>query len=106
MGAIAQIMAAISDDVGASLGAAGFPPLVAGKILVGPASIFEQTSPSRIIFVPTGSTFSMRDIYNRSNAAGAEERKRQNAMRAIPQEAMRFEVRCWASYGSGNAVDS
>ncbi len=102
---LASIMNAISNDVVASLAAAGYPALTAGKVLFGPASLYEQTAPPRILFVPLGSKFSSKDVSSRSNSASFEERKRENAMRSIGTESIEFAVHCWGAAPSTNLVD-
>jgi len=111
MGALATIIAAISEDVVAALADASYPPLTpdasgnAGAILVGSASTFEQTSPPRIIFEPIGSKFSAADWSSASSTLSTIERKAQNAMRTIAREDFAFNVRCWGASTTGVAVD-
>lgn len=107
MGAIAAIIADISDDVVAALAAAGYPALAvdasgnAGAILVGPAKAFEQAAPPRIVFEPTGSKFSTADYASSSATLTTLERRNQKALRTIAAEDMAFNVRCWGSSDSG-----
>ncbi len=111
MGAIATIVAAISEDVVAALAAAGYPPLtpdasgVAGKILVGSAANYETTAPPRIIFEPKGSKFSAAQYSSASSSLDTLERRNQNALRTIAAEDLNFIVRCWGSAGTTDPVD-
>ena len=111
MGAIATIIAAISEDVVAKLAAASYPPLtpdasgVAGKILVGTAANFENTSPPRIIFEPKGSKFSTAEYASASHTLSTLERRNQNALRTIAAEDLSFDVRCWGAAGTSDPVD-
>ncbi len=98
-GPLSTIIKAISDDVILSLAAASFPPLVDGAILVGTAAQYEQSSPPRIIFEPTGSKFSGMEYYSASAMLETDERKHENAMRTIAAENVQFNVRCWGSAG-------
>jgi hypothetical protein len=110
-GPISTIITTLSDEVVARLAAASYPPLCpdasgnAGRILVGRAAQFEQAAPPRIIFVPLGSAFSTRDIYSRAQTYNAAERREQNAQRAIAQEALGFEVRCWGQSDPPHPTD-
>jgi len=97
MGAIRSIVERISDEVVDRLADAGYPPLTDGRILFGLAAVHENSRPPRIIMEPVGSAFSMRDIYSASAVAATQERREQNAQRAIEQEAMQFAVRFWGA---------
>jgi hypothetical protein len=111
VGALAQIITAISDNVVAMLAAAAYPPLTprvdgsVGAILVGTEALFEQAAPPRIIFEPKGSKFSQREYYSASNAIVTVERQREAAMRTIASEDVMFDVRCWGAANTGNPVD-
>jgi hypothetical protein len=111
MGALATIIGAISDDVVEALAAASYPPLTRdasgkpGRILVGTAEVFEQSSPPRIIFEPVGSKFAAGEYYSASSALGTTERKNQAAMRTIAAENISFSVRCWGAAGTNDPVD-
>lgn len=110
-GVLSTIIGVISADVVAALASAGYPPLTpdqsgnAGAILVGPASIFEQTSPPRIIFEPKGSKFSGSEYASNSASLSTLERRNQKAVRTIASEDVMFDVRCWGAAGTGNPVD-
>lgn len=54
------LVQAISSDVVARLATAGLPPLVDGKVFIGPEHSWENSAPPRIVMVPTGSTFTAR----------------------------------------------
>ena len=71
MPGIVALVSQISDDVVASLSAAGYPPLTDGAILLGRQYVFEASAPPRIIFIPMRSTFPAKDVYNRSTASSA-----------------------------------
>jgi len=111
MGALATIIAAVSEDVVAKLAAASYPPLTpdasgnAGKILVGTAANFENTSPPRIIFEPKGSKFSASDYASASASLSTLERRNQGALRTIAAEDIEFDVRCWGAAGTSDPVD-
>lgn len=106
MGALADIIKAISDDVVAKLAAAGYPPLVDGKIVVGTAAEFEQLAPPRIIFDPSpGSKFQTREWYSASTVAHTDERAKQGALRTIAGENIGFNVHCWGAAGTNDPVD-
>ncbi len=111
MGALASIITAISDDVVAALAAAGYPPLTpdqsggAGKILVGTAAAYEQTSPPRIIFEPKGSKFTPAEWSSSSATLSTQERKAQSKLRSIATEQISFTVRCWGAAGTSSPVD-
>lgn len=96
-GPLAQIIKRIGDDVVERLAAAGYPPLVNGTIDVGRVEQFAQGSPPRIIFTPTASKFSMRDVFSSSYSAMSDERREQKVQRAIESEDFTFEVTCWGA---------
>lgn len=110
-GALGTIIAAISEDVVAALAAAAYPPLTpdqsgnAGKILVGPAAAYEQTSPPRVIFSPVGSSFVSAEYSSASSTLTTLERRNQAAARTIAGEDISFEVRCWGAANTGDMVD-
>ena len=111
MGNLAVIVNAINDVLVAELLAGGYPALTPdqsgnpGKILVGTASAFEQSSPPRIILEPLGSDFSTGEYYSSSTEIWTEERRRQIATRALASEHMKFACRCWGAADTGNPVD-
>lgn len=112
MGALAVIIGAISDDVVAALAAASYPALTpdasgnAGRILIGPAALFEQSAPPRIIFEPSKSKFLGSEYASASRVLTTQERKNQNTLRTIGGEDISFIVRCWgAAPGSVNTAD-
>ncbi len=55
-----QLVQLISADVVPRLAAAGLPPLIDGAVLLGPEHTWENSSPPRIVMVPTGSEFKPR----------------------------------------------
>ena len=57
---IVALINAVSQDVTASLAAAGYPALVDGQILLGRQHQYEQSAPPRIIMTPVKSRFSAR----------------------------------------------
>ncbi len=111
MGALAEIIDTISDDVVAALALAGYPPLTvdqsgnAGAILVGPVAVYEQTSPPRIIFEPKGSKFVAAEYASNSAELDTLERRNQIAMRTIAGEDVMFDVHCWGAANTANPVD-
>jgi len=104
MPAIVDLVAAISDDVVASLAAAGYPALTDGAILLGGQHLFEQSAPPRIVFVPTRSTFGPRDPSNPAQVSGANlsEQQAQQLQRPIGTELVTFGVHVW---GQGATID-
>lgn len=110
-GALGTLIAAVSDDVVQALASAGYPALTpnqsggAGRILVGPAAAFEQTSPPRIIFEPKGSKFVAAEYASASANLDTLERQNQIAARTIAGEDIAFDVHCWGAAGTGNMVD-
>lgn len=106
MGLIAQIIAALSADVMLGLVAAGYPALTDGEIVVGPAAEYEQGTPPRIIFDPTGSKFVAAEYYSGgSTVIHTEERELQTAKRTIAGDNLQFQVHCWGAADSGVVVD-
>jgi len=111
MGALATIIAAISEDVVAALAAANYPPLTPdasgnpGQIFVGSASNYETTAPPRIIFEPMGSKFGGAEYASASASLSTLERRNQGAVRTIASEDIEFLVRCWGAAGTGLEVD-
>ena len=112
MGALSTIVTAVSDSVIAALAAAGYPPLVpdpdgtAGRILVGPAILFEQSRAPRIIFEPLGSELKAAEYSSASSTLDTEERRKQKAFKPVFSEHIAFNVRVWgAAPGSTNPLD-
>lgn len=96
MPGIKGLVSLISDNVVANLALAGYPALTEGKILLGRQYQAEQSSPPRIVFIPTGSAFSMKDVYNSSRGtAYTAEQLAQNLNPSIQTDSITFEVRCW-----------
>jgi hypothetical protein len=112
MGALATIIGAISDDVVAALDAASYPPLTpdasgnAGRILIGPATLFEQSAPPRIIFEPSKSKFLPAEYYSPSASLSTVERRNQASLRTIAGENISFVVRCWGAVPDAPGVNS
>lgn len=73
MPGLVALISAISDDVVAALAAAGKPPLVDGKIVIGRVKAEETSAPPRVIFTPRGSLFEPR-----SNPPNSSPRNPQN----------------------------
>jgi hypothetical protein len=71
--------------------------LTDGAILVGHEHIFEQSSPPRIVVVPTGSRFSAKSAYNRRQIGGppTPELLREWAQRTIATDRILLDVHCW-----------
>lgn len=96
MPGIVELVAAISADVVASLVIANYPPLVDGAILLGRQFQFEQSSPPRIIFIPTKSSFTMKDAATTARVGGyTAEQILQIRNRPIMSDNVTFEIRCW-----------
>jgi len=105
MAGVVGLVTAISNNVVAALAVAGYPALVEGKILLGRQHQAEATAPPRIMFIPMGSTFGAKDLYNVSNVANAQGNLSQLQQRSIQTEYVTFEVRCWAVYPGGASPD-
>lgn len=89
MPGIVALVSAISDDVIARLASANYPALTDGKILLGRQHQYEQSAPPRILFIPTVSNFSGKDVFN------STETSLQRQTRSILTDAITFEIRCW-----------
>jgi hypothetical protein len=106
LGPLPQVNALVglfSQEVIARLAARGMSPLVEGRILLGEVHQQEQTSPPRIIFVPTTDEFSdggapeMGGVANKTNLRNSVERRAQLAQKPIANDAQHFEVRVWGA---------
>jgi hypothetical protein len=95
MPGIVALVAAISNDVVAALSAASLPPLVDGAILLGSEHVAENSSPPRIVFVPTQSKFTNKNVKSPWTSTSAANRKVQNNYRAILTDEFTFDVQCW-----------
>lgn len=104
MGSLADFMTALSADVVSALAAGSYPPLVDGGILFGPARVYEQSRPPRIIVTPLSSQFSAPDLYSASATLGTTERRKQAVMKVQHTERVTFEVRCWGGDSAGSLV--
>lgn len=91
MALFAELMTALSADVVAALAAGGYPSLVDGAILFGPAHVFEHSRPPRVVVSPMGSKFGAPDLYPRT----ATERKKMVVLPVAHSETVTLEVRCW-----------
>jgi hypothetical protein len=89
-GVIETIVKAISDDLVAELAAAGYPPLVDGKIVVGPAHLDEHSSPPRVVFVPVDNKLGPKNLKNPTGDAATD--RAINAQRSLLSEWLTFEV--------------
>lgn len=90
-----NLVKAISDDVVAQLAAAGYPPLVESKILLGRQYLNQQGGAPRIVFVPLGSEFQDKD-QDFSPDVGTVASIRQQAQEpSIAKEWKIFEVHVW-----------
>ena len=95
MSFFAELLTAINADVIASLAAGGYPALVDGAILFGPARQFEQSAPPRIIIVPKDSEFGAPDLYPSALTIYSSDRKKATVMKVQHSERLSFDVRCW-----------
>jgi len=98
MPGIVAVVSAISSSVVAGLAAAGYPALTDGAILLGRQYQYEGSAPPRIVFIPTSSDFSAKDVYARQGVPTAA----QLTNRSILSDVISFEVRCWGSSPSGD----
>ena len=95
---ISDLVKAVSDAVVARLAALPTPiTLTDGAILCSRKHVFEQSSPPRIVFIPSHSRFSARDVSSASNVARAPsaEMKAEMLARAIATDTIAFVVQCW-----------
>ena len=104
MGSLADFMTALNADVVAALAAGSYPALVDGAILFGPARVYEQSRPPRIIVTPVSSAFGAPDLYSASATLGTTERRKQAVMKVQHSERITFEVRCWGGSDVGSLV--
>lgn len=104
MGQFADFMTALSADVVTALAAGGYPSLVDGGILFGPARVYEGSRPPRIIVTPLSSVFGAPDLYSASATLGTTERRKQAVMKVQHSERVTFEVRCWGGSDAGSLV--
>lgn len=104
MGLLSDFMAALNADVVAALAAGSYPSLVDGAILFGPARVYEQSRPPRVIVTPVSSKFSAPDLYSASATIGTTERRKQAVMKVQHTERITFEVRCWGGSDAGSLV--
>ncbi len=97
MGALADIIGAISTEVVRQLAAGGYPALVDGKIAVGTAAEFEQLAPPRIIFdLSPGSEFVPAEYYSGGSAViHTDERAKEGAQRSVAGDNVMITVHCW-----------
>jgi len=98
-GPTTSIVTQISDAVVTRLADAGYPPLVAGKILLGEQHVSENDSPPKVVFVPRSSRYGSKDITSAAPLLSATpytaEQLVQISNRPILTEEFTFEVRCW-----------
>lgn len=98
-GPTASIVSQISDAVVQRLVDAGYPPLVAGKILLGEQYLSENASPPKIVFVPQGSRYSSKDITSAAPLLQATpltaEQLIEISNRPVLTEEFTFAVYCW-----------
>jgi len=95
MPGLVDLVDLISDDVVTQLAASGYAPLVDGQILLGRQNQYEESAPPRIIFIPSTSAFTAKDVYDRSVAASDANRLAQQRNPSILTDSVTFEVRCW-----------
>lgn len=101
-----QLVTAISNDVQARMAAANLPPLVAGKVEIGPQHRpqWEHGAPPRIVMVPMSTSWKVSNPGDRNITipSNAEHHKMLSA-RAIWQETKLFEVHVWGvTYVNGS----
>jgi len=90
-----------SQELVARLAARGLPPLVDGRILLGGEHVLEQSSPTRVVFVPKGSDFKqagppeMGGTANKATIRTSVERRAQLAQRPIATDVTNYEVHVW-----------
>ena len=90
---VTQLISAISADVVARLAAANMQPLVDGAVLLGPQHVWENSSPPRIVFIPTISSF-----LDEAPSAGVAPNGSYETSISTPwiwQENKRFHVMVW-----------
>ena len=94
MAGIVGLISYLSTDVSARLAAAGYPPLVDGRILLGRQHVDEESAPPRIVFVPMSSSYGPKDAVSSPQRRPAENRA-QIAQRSRMTDLQRFEIHCW-----------
>lgn len=101
------LVSLLSDAVVARLAAGGYPPLIAGKILLGRQCLAENTSPPRIVMVPSVSHFSSKDVTAAlpllTSTPYTPERLVQLANRSVLTEEFTLEVHCWGTVADRSA---
>lgn len=103
MGTLATIIDKLYADIANQLSVAGYPPLVAGKILVGKAELFAQGAAPRVVFVPRGNRYVAPDFVR--SFRNDDERRKMMSMPAESNVMQRIDIHCWAAANTGNAVD-
>lgn len=96
---VVPLVQAISDAVVQRLSDAGYPPLLAGKILLGEQHLSENDAPPKIVFVPKESRFSSKDITSAIPLLSATpytaEQLVELSNRPVLTEEFTFAVQCW-----------
>jgi hypothetical protein len=98
-GPTTSIVTQISDAVVTRLADAGYPPLQAGKILLGEQHLNENDATPKVVFVPRSSRYSSKDITSAAPLLSATpytaEQLVEISNRPILTEEFTFEVHCW-----------
>lgn len=98
-GPTTSIVQAISDAVVQRLASANYPPLTAGKILLGEQHLATNVAAPKIVFVPSSSRYSSKDITSAVPLLIATpltpEQLVQISNRPVLTEHFTFEVHCW-----------
>lgn len=99
MPGIISLVNQIHTDVKAKLISAGYPYLNDndGYAFIGRQHVNESAAPNRIVYVPTGSKFGGKEVYNKSNVVGypSTEIENQIAQRSIATDEQIYEIYCW-----------
>lgn len=97
---VVPIVQAISNAVVQRLSDAGYPPLQAGKILLGEQHIAENDATPKIVFVPRSTRYSSKDITSAApllqETPYSAEQLVQISNRPVLTEEVTFEVHCWS----------
>jgi hypothetical protein len=97
MGNITTLVRDISIHMSDALTTAGFDDFADGYILLGKKYLAFNTTPPKVVFVPVGSVFGAKDVYNKSNLAGypSAEIDLQNQLKSLATDTLLFDVYFW-----------
>jgi hypothetical protein len=98
---VTSLLGAISAAVVTRLSDAGYPPLVAGGILLGEQHLAENDAPPKIVMIPHSSRYSSKDVSGARpltiSTPYAAEQLTQISNRSVLTDELTFEVHCWGT---------